>query len=104
MLLHTGVHADDELEEPDLDMELPAFMGESRAQLMRSQELMRGQLAAEVLLLCSPVVPLTASSDSIATIGRVNTILLLAVLRDTTAHGHNSRSLTGRCHGRGCCL
>jgi hypothetical protein len=35
--------------EADLDVALPAFMGESRAQLMRSQEMLRGQLTAEVL-------------------------------------------------------
>lgn len=40
--------SDEELEGSDLDIALPAFMGESRAQLMRSQETLRGQLAAEV--------------------------------------------------------
>ena len=40
--------SEDELEGSDLDIALPAFMGESRAQLMRSQETLRGQLAAEV--------------------------------------------------------
>lgn len=35
--------------EADLDVALPAFMGESRAQLMRSQEMLRGQLTAKVL-------------------------------------------------------
>ena len=35
--------------EAALDVALPAFMGESRAQLMRSQEMLRGQLTAKVL-------------------------------------------------------
>ena len=56
MLLPTGFPGVDVLEETDLDLELPAFMGESRAQLMRSQELMRGQLLAEVPPPCCPVV------------------------------------------------
>ena len=35
--------------EAELDVALPAFMGESRAQLMRSQEMLCGQLTAKVL-------------------------------------------------------
>ena len=31
-----------------MDVALPAFMGETRAQLIRSQEFLQGQLAAEV--------------------------------------------------------
>ena len=40
--------SDDELEGSDLDVALPAFMGESRAQLIRSREFAHGQLTAEV--------------------------------------------------------
>ena len=69
MLLPTGFPGEDVLEETDLDLELPAFMGESRAQLMRSQELMRGQLVAEVPPPCCPVVPFNASSVRRATTG-----------------------------------
>ena len=77
MLLPTGVPGEDVLEETDLDLdlELPAFMGESRAQLMRSQELMRGQLAAEVAPPCCPVVTLNASSVKAATTGGLFKIL-----------------------------
>ena len=77
MLLPTGVPGEDVLEETDLDLdlELPAFMGESRAQLMRSQELMRGQLAAEVLSPCHAVVCFNASSVRAATTGGVYKIL-----------------------------
>lgn len=45
---------DDDLEGSDLDVALPAFMGESRAQLMRSQDMARGQLLAAAAV--SPVL------------------------------------------------
>ena len=51
--LCADVPSEDEEELPDveadLDVALPAFMGESRAQLMRSQEMLLGQLTAKVL-------------------------------------------------------
>ncbi|CAK0738711.1 hypothetical protein CVIRNUC_001082 [Coccomyxa viridis] len=66
-----GFPGEDVLEETDLDLELPAFMGESRAQLMRSQELMRGQLVAEGGVMAAGAVSGDAIADEGAQAGEV---------------------------------
>ncbi|CAL5223853.1 g6436 [Coccomyxa viridis] len=49
--------SEDELEGSDLDVALPAFMGESRAQLIRSREFAHGQLTAEMEAEVESTVP-----------------------------------------------